>query len=232
MKNGASRYILFAVTFLVLELAITWALYMAPPDAKQGNIQRIFYFHISNAWVSFLAFFYVLYASIRYLRTRDRVWDRKALASGEVGLAFVTVVLVTGPIWAKPTWGVWWAWDAKLTSALVLWLIFLGYTRLRDYIDEEDKRARISAVLGIVGACVVPFVYMSNRWFETQHPKPVIAGEEGDGIFDAQMQMALWLSMGAFTLLYILLSGKGAEIFHLENRIKNAEARITELEDE
>lgn len=136
---------------------------VAPPDSEQGDVQRIFYFHLGCIWPGFIAFFYVAYASIRYLLTRDPEWDRRALSSGEVGLVFCSLVLITGPIWAKPVWGDWWAWDARLTSTLVLWLVFLGYTRLRDYIDDESKRPRISAVLGIIGACLVPFVYMSTR---------------------------------------------------------------------
>ena len=169
---------LFAITFIVMELAIHWALGMAPTEREQGDIQRIFYFHLGSIWPSFLAFFYVLYASIQYLRTRDMKWDRKAYSSGEVGFYFCNIVLITGPIWAKPVWGQWWAWDARLTSMLVVWLIFGMFVVIRNYIDDESIRPRISAVLGIIGSSMVPFVYMSTRIFETQHPKPVIAGDE------------------------------------------------------
>ncbi|MDJ0836065.1 MAG: cytochrome c biogenesis protein CcsA [Acidobacteriota bacterium] len=229
---SAIDLVLLGLTFIVMFLAIVWALGVAPTEAEQGDVQRIFYFHLGSIWPAFLAFFYVLYASVRYLMTRDMNWDRKALASGEVGLYFASMVLITGPIWAKPTWGVWWAWDARLTSMLVMWFIFLGYVLLREYIDEDSKRARVGSVLGIIGASMVPFVYMSNRWFETQHPKPVIAGGEDSGIKDPQMVWALVLALAAFTLLYFLLARIGAGLFNNEGRIKDLHARMHLLEEE
>ncbi len=222
----------FSIVFVVMELAIIWALGVAPPDREQGDVQRIFYFHLGSIWPGFVAFFYVLYGSVRYLRSRDLKWDRRALASGEVGLAFCIIVLITGPIWAKPTWGVWWVWDARLTSTIVLAMIFLGYVNLRDYIDDESKRPRISAVLGIIGACMVPFVYMSTRWFETQHPQPVIAGDADSGIRSPHMLYALYLALAAFTLLYIMLWQRGRELFRAEHRIKNIKASLNLMEDE
>jgi heme exporter protein C len=231
-QNATTAIALLVVLFLIMETAIVWALGVAPPDRLQGDVQRIFYFHLGSIWPGFIAFFYVLYASIRYLKSRDMKWDRRALASGEVGLIFTTIVLITGPIWAKPTWGVWWAWDARLTSTLVLWAIFLGYINLRTYIDDETKRPRISAVLGIVGACMVPFVYMSTRIFETQHPKPVIMGDEDSGIKDPNMNIALLLAFAAFTLLYIFFWHRGRELFRAENKLQELKARIYLLERE
>ncbi len=232
MKISSKHYIPFALLFVVMEMALIWALGVAPPDSEQGDVQRIFYFHLGCIWPGFLAFFYVAYASIRYLVSRDPEWDRRALASGEVGLTFCTLVLITGPIWAKPVWGDWWNWDARLTSTLVLWMVFAGFVNLRSYIDDESKRPRISAVLGIIGACLVPFVYMSTRIFETMHPKPVIAGDEGSGIKHPDMQMALYLALAAFTLMYIVLWQQGRAIFEGEARLKNVKAGINLLEDE
>jgi len=224
-------WILFLATVAVMVTAIFWALGVAPTEAEQGDIQRIFYFHLGSIWPGFLAFFYVLYASIRYLRSRDLIWDRRALASGEVGLAFCSMVLITGPIWAKPVWGVWWAWDARLTSMLFLWLIFLVYVGLRFYIEQDSaKRARVSAVLGIVGAAMVPFVYMSNRWFETQHPAPVIGGGDESGIEHPDMVLALVLALAAFTLLYVLLARLGSAFFALEDRVRDMRARLNDLD--
>jgi len=225
------KWVLLALTAIAMELALIWALGVAPPDTQQGDVQRIFYFHLGSIWPGFLAFFYVLFASIGYLRTRNPEWDARALASGEVGLAFSTIVLTTGPIWAKPTWGVWWAWDARLTSMLVMWLIFFGYVNLRHYIEDESKRPRVSAVLGIIGACMVPFVYMSTRWFETQHPKPVIAGEEGSGIRHPDMVLALLLAFGAFTLLYLLFWSLSRDLFREENRLNQLKARLHAVEE-
>lgn len=231
MKSHNWDIPLLAATWIVIELALVWALGVAPPDKLQGDVQRIFYFHLGCIWPGFLAFFYVLYASIRYLASRDPRWDRKAVASGEVGLVFSTLVLITGPIWAKPTWGVWWAWDARLTSMLVLWFTFLLYVNLRNYIDDEQKRPRISAVLGIIGACMVPFVYMSTRLFETQHPKPVIMGDEDSGIMDPNMSIALMLALAGFTLVYLLLWQRGKEILFADAKATELKARLNLLED-
>ena len=232
MKLSIKDLLIFTVLTVTMELALIWALQIAPPDRMQGDVQRIFYFHLGSIWPGFLAFFYVMYGSARYLVGRDLHWDRKSLASGEIGLVFCTIVLTTGPIWAKPTWGVWWSWDARLTSTVVLWLIFLGYINLRHYIDDESKRPRISAILGIVGACVVPFVYMSTRLFETQHPKPVIMGDEDSGIKDPNMTIALVLAMAAFTLLYICLWRIAVTQFQAQDRLDKLKTRLSLLEDE
>ncbi len=231
MTHRFGEIALLSAAFVVMELALVWGLGVAPPDKEQGNIQRIFYFHMGCIWPGFIAFFHVLYASIRYLTSRDLSWDRKALASGEVGLVFSTLVLITGPIWAKPTWGVWWAWDARLTSMLILWFVFLIYVNLRHYIDDAQIRPRISAVLGIVGASMVPFVYMSTRIFETQHPKPVVMGDEDSGIMDPNMGIALILALAAFTLLYLLLWRIGTGIFSAGTRLEDIHSRIILLED-
>lgn len=227
---GLKNLIHFIVLFAVMQAALVWALYIAPPDALQGHVQRIFYFHLGSIWPGFLAFFYVLYGSIRYLISRDPIWDRKSLVSGEIGLVFCSIVLTTGPVWAKPTWGVYWAWDARLTSTLVLWLVFFLYVNLREYIDDESKRPRISAVLGIVGALMVPFVYMSTRIFETQHPKPVVMGDAESGIRHPDMNMALYLSLFAFTLLYIYLWRVGVKQMLTEDRLKKLRAQLRRLE--
>ena len=229
--NDTGKFVLLGAVWIMMELALIWSLGVAPADKLQGDVQRIFYFHLGSIWPGFLAFFYVLYASIRYLISRDIAWDRRALASGEVGLVFSTIVLTTGPIWAKPVWGVWWSWDARLTSMLLLWMIFLCYVFLRDYIDDESIRPRVSAVLGIIGASMVPFVYMSTRIFETQHPKPVIMGDEDSGIKDPNMNIALILALIAFTLLYALLWKRSKEVYDAESRIENLKADINLMED-
>ncbi len=223
---------LMVVLIALMQVALIWALVVAPADATQGDVQRIFYFHLGSIWPGFVAFFYVLYGSIRYLMSRDAKWDRRSYASGQVGLAFCTIVLVTGPIWAKPTWGVWWAWDARLTSTLLMWLIFLGYIMLRDYIDDQAKRERLSAVLGIIGASMVPFVYFSTRWFEVQHPKPVVMGDADSGIKDPNMIWALMLALAAFTVLYVVLWRRGTELAEADADLSDLRLRLSALEDE
>ena len=153
------------------------ALFWAPTESTMGLVQRIFYFHVPCGWSGFVAFFIVFVGSIAYLRTRAPKWDWLAVASAEVGVAFFTVVLVTGPIWAHPVWGIWWTWDARLTSTFVLWVLFVCYLVLRTLVDEPERRAVVSAVFGIFAALDIPLVYFSIWFFRTQHPQPVI----GDG---------------------------------------------------
>ena len=136
----------------------------------------------------------VFIGSVAYLRTRALKWDWLSVASAEVGVAFFTIVLVTGPIWAKPVWGIWWTWDARLTSSFLLWVLFVSYLVLRSLVDEPERRALVSAVFGIFATVDIPLVYFSIWWFRTQHPQPVI----GDGgSLDPRMGWVLLLSWAA-----------------------------------
>jgi heme exporter protein C len=188
--------------FLLLAAASYGALIWAPTENTMGLVQRIFYFHVSSAWTGFVAFIMVFIGSVAYLRTRAPKWDWLSVASAEVGVAFFTIVLVTGPIWAKPVWGIWWTWDARLTSSFLLWVLFVSYLVLRSLVDEPSRRAMVSAVFGIFATLDIPLVYFSIWWFRTQHPQPVI----GDGgKLDARMGYVLllcWAAMlGVMTLL-------------------------------
>ncbi len=190
------------IVFLLLAAASYGALIKAPEEATMGLIQRIFYFHVSSAWTGFVSFILVFIGSIAYLRTRALKWDWLSVASAEVGVAFFTVVLVTGPIWAKPVWGIWWTWDARLTSSFLLWVLFVSYLILRTLVDEPERRAMVAAVFGIFATLDIPLVYFSIWWFRTQHPQPVI----GDGgSLDGRMWRVLmlcWLAtLGVMTLL-------------------------------
>jgi len=188
--------------------AMVGALYLAfvwvPTEASMGIVQRIFYFHMPPFVVAVVAIIVGMAASVRYLATRNLDWDDWALASIEVGLVFDTMNLITGPFWAKPVWGIWWTWDARLTSAFVLWLMFVGYLILRRAIEEPGQRAALSAVVTMfqfVGAIIV---YMANRWWRTQHPQPVLAGGEGSGLAP-EMRVALLGCLAAFLVLYLCL---------------------------
>jgi len=180
------------------------ALFIAPTERSMGVVQRIFYFHVPSAWTAFVAFFIVFIANIAYLTRRRQHWDWLAVSAAEVGLAFCTVVLVTGPLWAKPVWFIWWTWDARLTSTLVLWLLYLTYLLLRTLVDDPARRAIVSAVFGIFAFLDVPLVYMSIRWWRTQHPQPVIAGGEGSGL-DPLMWRVFLLCWAALLGLMVLL---------------------------
>ena len=198
------KFKIFAViTFLLLSYALYQAM-AAPREATMGDIQRIFYYHVPSAWTSFLCFFANFIASIIYLARRNLKADAFAVSTAEVGVVFCTVVLVTGPLWARPVWGIWWTWDARLTTTLVLWLIYVSYLMLRRY-STGQATPTLAAALAIFGFLDVPIVYMSIRWWRTQHPQPVIAGGQGSGL-DPHMWTAVlwnWAAFMAFAALLI-----------------------------
>jgi heme exporter protein C len=194
-----------------LTLTIIWlivALYMiflyAPQEATMGEVQRIFYVHFSSACTALLAYFFVFLGSMGYLWKRSRWSDDFAYASAEVGFVFCSCVLVTGPLWAKPAWGIWWTWDARLTSTFILWLLYIGYLMLRSYVNNPGRVEILSAVVGILGFVDAIIDYMAIRWWRTQHPQPVIAGGPGSGL-DPRMWLTVFVTWGAFLCLYFYL---------------------------
>ncbi|MCZ6818491.1 MAG: cytochrome c biogenesis protein [Calditrichaeota bacterium] len=194
---GASLLVCMVVDlYLIFEFA--------PEERSMGHVQRIFYFHVPSAWVSFLAFFVVFVASIRYLWKRERKYDMAANSAAEIGVLFSSLVLVTGPIWARPVWNTWWEWTPRLTLFMVLWFIFIAYLMLRNFVEDEERSARFCAVFGIVGFVDVPIVYMSIRLWRDIHPSPVIAGGEGSGLHP-DMKIAFYFSLFTFTLLFVYL---------------------------
>lgn len=171
-----------------------------PAGEPLGDSFKIFYFHVPLAWVAYLAFFVVFVSSILYLRTREQKWDVFASSSAEIGVIFCGLVLITGPIWAKDAWGVWWAWDPQLTTALVLWLLYVAYLMVRSAVPEPERRARLAAVFGIVAFIGVPLSHFSVRIWATLHPAVVRGGQiEGYPVY------VLLVNILAFTLLYVYL---------------------------
>ena len=183
-----------------------WAAWVAPVEATEGMVQKIMYVHVPSVWNAYLAFFVGMVASIGFLATRKRSWDRVALASIEVGVLFCTLVLITGPIWAKPVWGVWWAWDARLTSTLVLWFMYVGYLVVRMLATERAQAARWSAVVAIIAFLDVPIVHWSVQWWRTLHPLPkALTKDKLNAGLAPGMGQALWLGVLAFTAVYLAL---------------------------
>jgi heme exporter protein C len=186
-----------AITIALMVWGYYQAIYVAPTDAMQGEIFRIIFYHVPSASVAFLFFAISLLGSIGYLAFRRshpgraQVADAWALAGAEVGVVFCTVVLTTGPLWGRRAWGIWWTWDARLTTTLVLWLIYVSYLLLRRFASGPQMQT-LAAVLGIFGALDVPIVYMSNRWWRTQHPAPVFGGAEGSGMAPEMVSVLLW----------------------------------------
>jgi len=201
------------ITTAFMLTALYMALLYAPTEQTMGDVQRIFYFHVPSAWVAFVAFGVTCFGAVMFLVRKELRWDILAASSAEIGLLFCTIALLTGTIWAKPIWGIWWTWDARLTSTLVLWLIFTSLIMLRGYIEQETKRAYLSSVVGIIGFIDVPVVFFSIRWWRTQHPQPVIAGGEDSGLAP-EMLFTLIFCVTAFTVLYGYILSKR---LHLEN---------------
>jgi heme exporter protein C len=215
MKDSAAleeqeeeSYVLVWLTGLTFLAAMVAIFIYVPTERTEGVIQRIMYFHIPCAWLSFFAFFVVFICSILFLWKKDREWDIYAHASAGIGVVFCSLVLITGPIWARPIWGTWWVWDARLTSTLILWIIYMSYLMLRAQSDAGSMRARYAAVLGIVGFLDIPLIHFSVLWWRSFHPQPKVISSEGFGKgMETGMLATLGISLCAFTLLYFLLMG-------------------------
>jgi heme exporter protein C len=194
---------LVAAAFLVAATYVR-AIWFTPPEATQGLAQKIYYLHLPAALNAYIAFGVVAVTSVVYLWLRDPRADRVAESSAEVGLLFTTVVLTTGPIWGKPIWGTWWTWDARLTLTLFLWFIYAGYLVLRGAVTEPDMRARYSAVLGILGALLIPFIHMSVYLFRTLHPMPIVLKPDRPSL-PPEMLNTLLFSFVSFVVVYVAL---------------------------
>lgn len=178
------------------------ALQHTPPERVQGLAQKIFYLHVPAAWSGLMAFVLVGITSALFLWLKEPRLDAFAEASAEVGLMFSVIMLTTGPIWGKPIWGTWWTWDARLTFTLFEFLLFCGYFALRSSVREREERAKFSAVVGIMGMILVPFIHLTVYLFNTTHPDPVVARVDGPALPWVMLRTFL-VSLGVFTLLYI-----------------------------
>jgi heme exporter protein C len=196
------------------------ALYMAflgaPREKTMGDLQRIFYFHVPAGMTGLTAFAVNFVACVMFLIKKDRWWDNLALSAAEIGVMFVSIVLVTGPIWAKPVWFVWWTWSPRLTSSLILWMLYVAYLLVRNYVPDPDRRAMMSAVFGIVAFVDAPIVWFSIRWWRDIHPSPML---ETGGLSPA-MRPALWTCWAAFQILFICLIRRR---FYLESARNDVE---------
>jgi heme exporter protein C len=217
-----------AATLALLGWGYYEAIYVAPTDAMQGEIFRIIFYHVPSAAVAFVFFGISLAGSIAFLGWRQSrpAWaqraDAWALAGAEVGVVFCTVVLLTGPIWGRRAWGIWWTWDARLTTTLALWLIYVSYLLLRQFAAGPQVQT-IAAVLGIFGGVDVPIVYMSNRWWRTQHPAPVFGGAPGSGMDPSMVPAFLW-NMLAWFAWGVLILGIRYQLERQHQEIKEVEA--------
>lgn len=219
--------IVLGVFTALLMLAGLYFAFTSPPDLEQKELVRILYLHVPTAWVSYLAYIGTMIFSLLYLIKRDTRFDRIAAASAEFGVLMTALTLFAGSLWAKPTWGTYWTWDPRLTTTLIGLLIYIGYFIIRGLNDDLHKRARIAAVLGIVGTLYIPINYMSVHWWRSIHQTPTvkILGDL-DLKADPTMLIALFVMLGAFTFLYFFLIRLRATLAAYE------EAYILQAEEE
>jgi len=211
---------------LVGMLVSIWAdLIYAPTDAIEGDAQRIFYFHVPSAWLGMLSFCVLAVAGVVYLWKQDERWDWIARAAAEIGVVFITVTLITGSLWGRPVWGTWWTWDARLTTTLILWFIYIAYLMLRSYMGHTPASARAGAVLGIVGVIDVPIIYESVNWWRTLHPQAVLPIGSSPNL-PPQMLLALMLSLATFTLLYCFLMIQVYQFQKLQTQARRLRASV------
>ena len=212
---------LLVILGAVLMLVDVYLIFMvAPTDSVLGNVQRVFYFHVPMAIMSFLAFTVVFVAGILYLVKRNEKWDRLAHAAAEVGVVFVTLALITGIIWARPVWGVWWTWEPRLTTTLILWLIYVSYLMIRAYAPNRAQGAVYAAVVGIVGFVDVPIVYYSVQWWRSIHPSAVVGPLAEAGALQPVMQGILLFSFVTFLVLFLYLVQERMGLRSLEDQVR------------
>lgn len=184
-------------------LTVVVGLYMgfiyAPADRVQGDVQRIFYMHVPMAWLAYIAYAALFVGAVGYLWKRDLKWDRLARASAELGFVLTTLVLISGSLWGRPIWGAWWQWEARLTTTLILWFIYLGYFLVRSFAGDVERAARISAVIAIIGAIDIPIIHQSVEWWRTLHPEPIVLDSAGPNLPDS-MLAALLVSFAGFLM--------------------------------
>jgi len=204
------------IAFAALIAAQVFSILTSPAEADMGHLQKIMYVHVPAAWMAFISFFVVLVFSVRYLWKKRENDDLLAASAAEVGATFTGLTLMLGMIWGRPAWGVWWVWDARLTSTLVLFLIFVGYLALRAFVDDAEQRARWSAAVGAIGAINVPIVYMSVKWWRTLHQP-----QSSPSTLDPAYTMGLRLNAIALLLVTIYFIRKRYEIARLERAVEH-----------
>ncbi len=216
--------LLWATTTVAMCGAL-WMIFLYAPEEKvMGAAQKIFYFHLPLAFVTYTAVAVLLGGSIAYLWTRDRKWDDLSRSAAEMGLLFCSLVLITGPIWAKPAWGTWWTWEARLTTTLVLWVLLAGCLMVRGYAADRDLGARLAAIVGIVAAIDIPIIHKAVVWWRGQHP--VVFEPGGKAGLAPEMSNALIVSTLAFFLLFALLLALRHRVARLEDRAATAVERL------
>ncbi|MEJ2481637.1 MAG: cytochrome c biogenesis protein CcsA [Gemmatimonadota bacterium] len=216
MTNKSGKANLIGIAALATLLIGSFVgLFVVSPDRLQGDVQRLMYVHVPAAWLAFLSFFVVFLMSVLYLIQRDLKWDRVAHASAEIGVVFTVLTLALGSMWGKPTWGVWWTWDPRLTTTAIMLAIYVGYLAIRSFADDPDKRARWAAIVGIIGFANVPIVYLSVIWWRTLHQPP-----SSPRSVSPEILWTLLFNLLAFTLVYTYLMMRRIRLAKVEGELE------------
>ena len=208
---GPVGFVWFVATVGIIAYATKLALFVAPTEATMGNVQRIFYYHVPTSMLSLLFPYVNFAASLCYLYWRRRdplkalTADAVAISSAEVTVVYSSICLLTGMLWGRAAWGIWWTWDARLTSMLLLWLLYVSYLMLRK-LSSTGQTHTLAAVLSVFAAIDVPIVYMSIQWWRTQHPAPVFGGAEGSGMDPSMLHPFLWNMLAWFAWGILILA--------------------------
>ena len=213
-KSGLANVIGIAALALFLVGSFV-GLFVVSADGMQGDIQRLMYVHVPAAWLAFLSFFVVFLMSVLYLIQRDLRWDRVAQSSAEIGVVFTVLTLALGSMWGKPTRGVWWTWDPRLTTTAIMLAIYVGYLAIRSFADDPDKRARWAAIVGIIGFANVPIVYLSVIWWRTLHQPP-----SSPRSVSPEILWTLMFNLAAFTVIYVYLMMRRIRLAKLEGELE------------
>ncbi|MCS7087760.1 MAG: cytochrome c biogenesis protein CcsA [Thermoflexales bacterium] len=221
-----------AVALVVLALGLVFFVAPSGDVRSGGEAQRIFYFHISSAWVGFGAWLLTAVFGIRYLQTRDMVWDRRAYASAEVGVVFITTTLLSGMLWGRPTWNTWWTWDFKLTLTALQFLMYVAYLMLRSGIENPERRARFASVYGIIGSLTIPLNFVISRVLQSIHPAvfgpSVNAAQQGGFGVSGDRMLVLVVSMVALTVVYLFLVRARIALLAREEALSVRKAALVE----
>ena len=203
---------ILGLTSAVLMLGTMYLIFIwVPTEQNLGISQRIFYFHVPLAWIGMVSILLVGISSVIHLITGKNIWDAIAYSGAEFGVIFATLILITGAVWAKPVWGVWWSWDPKLTTTLILWFIYVGYLMVRTFAPEGSKGRKYASVVALIGAVDSPLIYMASIWWRTAHPDLNI-GPLAESDLDSRMLMVFLVSLVTFTVFYLYLILERIEI--------------------
>jgi heme exporter protein C len=223
LKNKLKTLMLVITAILIL-ISIYLIFIYTPPHETMGDVQRIFYFHVASAWVSYLAFGVTFATGLLYLKTKDLKWDTIAFVSAEIGVIFCSIAIITGSLWAGAVWRVFWRWeDIKLFITLVLWFVFIAYLALRANAKSRISKARLSAVFGIIGFICIPLSFGANRIWQQYHPTVFVSSE---GSLQPSMTYTFVVAMIAFTFLYIYLLLAGMDVEHMREKIEKIKQKV------